>query len=108
MNDRINKFWEKKFKTINLVGDVKANSRDFYRYIASKKRRRSRYPPLKKRNGSGLAESYFEKAGEFNVVFTKTEHGQVPLLNRKTPFVEDIVVSRKMIWRKCKSVQLGL
>ena len=43
-------------------------------------------PPLKKRNGSGLAESDFEKAGEFNGqftdVFTKTEHSQVPLLNR--------------------------
>ena len=61
----------------NLVGDVKANPIDFYRYINSQKKRCSRYP-LKKRNGSGLAESDFEKAGEFNGqftdVFTKTEH----------------------------------
>ena len=52
-------------------------------------------PPLKKRNGSGFAD--FEKAGEFNGqftdVFTKTEHSQVPLLNRKAPFMEDMVVS---------------
>ena len=53
---------------------------------------------MKKRNGSGLVESDFEKAGEFNGqstdVFTKTEHSQVPLLNRKAPFIEDIVVSK--------------
>ena len=53
---------------------------------------------MKKRNGSGLAESDFEKAGEFNGqftdVFTKTEHSQVPLLNRKAPFMEGIVVSK--------------
>ena len=40
-----------------------------------------RYPPLKKRNGSGVAQSEFEKVDEFNgqftVVFTKTEHKQV-------------------------------
>ena len=71
-----------------LVGDVKANPRDFYRYINSQKK-----------DGSGLAESDFEKAGEFNGqltdVFTKTEHSQVPLLNRKAPFMEDIVVSKE-------------
>ena len=76
----------------------KANPRDFYRYINSQKKDVQGIPPLKKRNGSGLAESDFEKAGEFNGqftdVFTKTEHSQVPLLNRKAPFMEDIVVSK--------------
>ena len=71
----------------NLVGDVKANPRDFNRYINSQKIDVQGIPPLKKRNGSGLAESDFEQAGEFNGqftdVFTKTEHSQVPLLNRK-------------------------
>ena len=73
----------------NLVGDVKANSRDFYRYINSQKKDVQGIPPLRKRNGSGLAESDFEKAGEFKGqftdVFTKTEHSQVPLLNKKSP-----------------------
>ena len=50
----------------------------FYRYINSQKKDVQGIPPLKKRNGSGLAESDFEKAGEFNGqftdVFTKTEH----------------------------------
>ena len=62
-------------------------------------KRCSRYPPLKKRNGSGLAESDFKMTGEFNGqftdVFTKTGHSQVPLLNRKAPFMEDMVVSKE-------------
>ena len=81
----------------NLVGDVKANPRDFYRYINSQKKDVQGIPPLKKRNGSGPAESDFEKAGEFNGqftdVFTKTEHSQVPLLsaflNRGQMFAKD-------------------
>ena len=32
----------------NLVGDVKANPWDFYRYINSQKKRHPRYPPFKK------------------------------------------------------------
>ena len=41
----------------NLVGDVKANPRDFYRYINSQKKDTQGIPPppLKKRQGSGLA-----------------------------------------------------
>ena len=85
--------------TSNLVGDVNANPRDFYRYINSQKKRCSRYPPLKKRNGSGFAESDIKKADEFNGqftdVFTKTDYSQVPLLTRKAPFMEDIVVSKE-------------
>ena len=40
----------------------------FYRYINSQKKVRNGNG--KKRNGSGLAESDFEKAGEFNGQFT--------------------------------------
>ena len=73
----------------NLVGDVKANPRDFYRYINSKKKDTQGIPPLKKRQGSGFAQSDFEKASEFNGqftdVFTKIEHSQVPLLDRSAP-----------------------
>ena len=50
----------------NLVGDVKANPRDFYGNINSQKKDVQCIPALKRRNGSGLAESDFEKAGEFN------------------------------------------
>ena len=63
---------------------------------------------MKKRNGSCLAESDFEKAGEFNGqftdVFTKTEHSQVPLLNRKAPFMEDIVISKEGVIKLLKGL----
>ena len=80
----------------------------FYRYINTQKKDVQGIPPLKKRNGSGLAESDFEKAGEFNGqftdVFTKTEHSQVPLLNRKAPFMEDIVVSKEGVTKLLKGL----
>ena len=61
------------------------------------KRRHSRYPPLKRRNGNGVAESELEQADEFNGhftdVFNKIEHSQVPLPDRSAPFMNDIVVS---------------
>ena len=62
----------------NLVGDIKANPRDFYRYINSQKKDTQGIPPLKRRNGSGLAESELEQAEEFNGqfkdVFNKSKH----------------------------------
>ena len=41
----------------NLVGDVKANPKDFYRYINSQKKDAQGISPLKKRNGGGVAQS---------------------------------------------------
>ena len=38
----------------NLVGDVKANPRDFYRYISSQKKDTQGIPPLKRKNGKVL------------------------------------------------------
>ena len=46
----------------NLVGAVKANTKDFYRCINSQKKDAQGIPPLKKRNGSGVAQSESEKA----------------------------------------------
>ena len=64
------------------------------------------FPPLKKRQGSGLAQSDFEKASEFNGqftdVFTKSEHSQVPLLDRSAPFMEDIVVTKEGVIKLLK------
>ena len=54
----------------NLVGDVKTNPKDFYRYINSQKKDAQGIPPLKKRNGGGVAQSESEKAAEFNGQFT--------------------------------------
>ena len=55
----------------NLVGDVKANPRDFYRYINSQKKDTQGTPPLKRKNGKGVAQSDLEKAEEFNGQFTE-------------------------------------
>ena len=83
----------------NLVGDVKANPRNFYRCINSQKKYTQGIPPLKKRNGSGIAQSEFEKAeqfnGQFSDVFTKSEYKQVPLMDRSAPFMHDIVVTKE-------------
>ena len=91
----------------NLVGDIKANRRDFYRYINSQKKDTQDIPPLKRRNGSGLAESELERADEFNGqftdVFNKSEHTQVPLPNR-SPFLEDIHVSAEGVSKLLKGL----
>ena len=92
----------------NLVGDVKANPKDFYRYINSQKRDTQGIPPLKKRNGSGVAQSESEKAAEFNGqftdVFTKSEYSQVPFLDRSAPFMEDIVVTKEEVIKLLKGL----
>ena len=81
----------------NLVGDIKAYPRDFYRYINGQKKDTQGIPPFKRRNGNGVAESELEQADEFNSqftdVFNKNEHSQVPFPNRLAPFMNDIVVS---------------
>ena len=83
----------------NLVGDVKANPRDFYRCINSQKKDNQGIPPLKRRGGTGIAASETEKAEEFNDQFTdvlnKNYHNEVPFLSRSAPFMDDIVVSNE-------------
>ena len=95
----------------NLVGDVKANPKEFYRYIQIVRKRTPRVFPLsslKKRNGGGVAQSGSEKAAEFNGqftdVFTKSECSQVPLLDRSAPFMEDIVVTREAVTKLLKGL----
>ena len=92
----------------NLVGDVRANLKDFYRYINSQKKDAQDIPPLKKRNGCGVAQSESEKAAEFNGqftnVFTKSEYSQVPLLDRSAPFMEDIVVTKEGVTKLLKGL----
>ena len=92
----------------NLVGDVKTNPKDFYRYINSQKKDAQGIPPLKKRNGGGVAQSESEKAAEFNGqftdVFTKSEYSQVPLLDRSAPFMEDIVVTKEGVTKLLKGL----
>ena len=95
----------------NLIGDVKANPRDFYRYITSQKKDTQGIPLLKRKNGKGVAESDLEKAEEFNGqftdVFNKNEHTQVPLLDRSAPFMDDIVVSKDGVIKLLKGLNLS-
>ena len=92
----------------NLVGDVKANPRDFYRYINSQKKDTQGIPPLKRKNGKGVAQSDLEKAEEFNGqftdVFSKNKHTQVPLLDRSAPFMNDIAVSKDGVIKPLKGL----
>ena len=92
----------------NLVGDVMANPKDFYRCINNQKKDAQGIPPLKKRNGGGVAQSESEKAAEFNGqftdVFTKSEYSQVTLLDRSAPFMEDIVVTKEGVTKLLKGL----
>ena len=87
----------------NLVGDVKANTRDFYRYKNSQKKDTQGIPPLKKR----IAQSEFEKAekfnGQFSDVFTKSDK-QVPFKDRSAPFMHDIVVTKEGVTKLLKGL----
>ena len=62
----------------NLVGDVKANLRDFYGYINSQKKDNQCIPPLKSRGRTGITASKIEQAeefdGQFTDVFNKNDH----------------------------------
>ena len=91
-----------------LVGDVKANPRDFYRYINSQKKDTQGIPPLKRKNGKGVAQSDLEKAeevnGQFTDVFNKNEHTQVPLLDKSAPFMNDIAVSKDGVIKLLKGL----
>ena len=90
----------------NLVGNVWANPREFYRYINSQKKDTQDIPPLKRRNENGVAQSDLEKAEEFNGQFTDVfninEHTQVPLLDRSALFMDDIVVSKDGVTKLLK------
>ena len=81
----------------NLVSDIKANPRDFYRYKYGQKKDTQGIPPLKRRNGNGVIESELQQAdecnGHFTDVFNLNEHSKVPLPNRSAPLMNVIVVS---------------
>ena len=90
----------------NLVGDVKANPRDFFWYINSQKKDNQGIPPLKRREGNGITASEIEHAEEFNGqftdVFNKSDHSGVSFLSRSAPFMGDIVVSGEVVTKLLK------
>ena len=90
----------------NLVGDIKANPRDFYRYINSQKKDNQGIPPLKRRGRTGITASEIEQAEEYNSqftdVFNKNDQSAVPFLSRSAPFMDDIVVSNEDVTKLLK------
>ena len=65
-------------------------------------------PPLKRKNGKGVAQSDLEKAeeinGQFTDVFRKNEYTQVPLLDRSAYFMNDDVVSKDGVFQLLKGL----
>ena len=91
-----------------LVGDIKVNPKDFYRYTNSQRKDNQGTPSLKRRNGNGLAETETKKAEEFNGqftdVFSNTSENEVPLLEKPAPPISDISCFK---WR-CYKMMKGL
>ena len=93
----------------SLVGDVKANPRDLYRYINSQEKDNQDIPPLKRRGGTGITVSETEQAdrefnGQFMDVFNKSDHSEVPFLIWSAPFMDDIVVSNEGVTKLLKGL----
>ena len=95
----------------NLVGEVKANHRAFYRYINSQKKDNQGIPPLKKGRGISITASEIEQAEEFNGqftdVFNKSDNSEVPFLSRSAPPMGDIVVSNEGVTKLLKGLNLS-
>ena len=91
-----------------LVGDIKVNPKDFYRYTNSQRKDNQGIPPLKKRNGSVLAESETVQAEEFNGqftdVFSKTSENEVPLLEKSAPPMSDCHISNEGVIKMMKGL----
>ena len=81
-----------------LVGDIKVNPKDFYRYTNSQTKDNQGIS-LKRINGSGLAEFETEQAEEFNGqftdVFSKTSESEAPLLQKSAPPMSDNHISNE-------------
>ena len=65
-------------------------------------------PPLKRKNGKGIAQSDLEKAEEFNGqftdVFSKNEHTKDPLLDRSALVMNDTAVSKDGVIKLLKGL----
>ena len=92
----------------NLFGDVKANPRNFYRYINSQKKDHQGLTPLKRRGWTGITASEIQQAeelnGQFTDVFNKSDHSEVPFFSRSAPLMDDIVVSNEGVTKLLKGL----
>ena len=79
-----------------MIGNIKENSKRFWKYISLKKKDTQSIPPLNTKQGT-TAESDVDKAealnDQFTGVFTKKTDDQFPLLERKIPKMKDIQIT---------------
>ena len=92
----------------NLVGDVKANPRDFYRYINSQKKDTQGMPLKKRGTEVELHNPNLRRRKNLMVssqmFFTRSEYKKVPLLDRSTSFMHDIVVTKEGVTKLLKGL----
>ena len=81
----------------NLIGDIKSDSKPFWRYISSQKSDTQGIPPLETRDKT-TANTDSEKAEalnqQFTSVFTRTQYDSVPYKTAKTT-MPDISITKK-------------
>ena len=92
----------------NLVSDIKANPRNFYRYTNCQRKDNQGIPPLKTRNGSGLAETEPDQEegfnGQFTDVFIQSRFHEAHLFGRSALQMNVIVVSTEGITKLLKGL----
>ena len=95
----------------NLVGDVKANPRDFYRYINSQKKDTQGIPPLEKEARievvlpNQILRKQVNSTASLRMCLQKVNTAsQVSLLDRSAPFMEDIVVTKEGVTKLLKGL----
>ena len=80
----------------NMIGNIKENSKPFWKYISSKRKDTQSTPPLNTKQGT-TAESDVDKAealnDQFTGVFNKKTDDQFPLLERNIPKMKDIQIT---------------
>ena len=93
---------------VTKLVDIKVNPKEFYRYTNSQRKDNQGIPPLKRRTGSGLAESETEQPEGFNGQFTdvssKRLESAVPLLEKSAPSMSDIHVSNEGVIKMMKGL----
>ena len=90
----------------NLIGDVKANPREFYRYINSQKKDTQGIPPLKTTPEKGEWKECCSVGPQKGRGIQWPVYGcvQVPLLDRSAPFMNNIAVSKDEVIKLLKGL----
>ena len=90
-----------------LIGDIKEDSKPFWRYINNKKSDKQGIPPLQKKNKE-MANTDEEKADalnkQFTSVFTSTQYESVPLDKQQTEKMPEVNITEKGVEKILKGI----